>query len=217
MPPSRRVRQLQAPGRDRRRPDRCEAAPSAAELWRRGDVIGRAAHHGAGLRRGHRRLHYGRARASRRRVELSTSVTTVTPHLTQRGAGGEQRRTLCGRSVLVGTGVGPEDSLAAAAGSPCRTASSSMRSAAPPTADFCCRRPHALPGARRRRALENWKHAQDHGRSLAATPQAQAQLTTRCRRSGPSYDLYVQGHRLARSFGAARRRNCRAKASCCSK
>ena len=128
--------------------------------------------------------------------ELSTSVTTVTPQLDGSMALEASNGELyVADLVLVGTGVGPEDSLAAAAGlavqdgivvdAQCRTSDPAIFAAGD-----CTR----FPGSGGAVRLENWKHAQDHG-AIAGRNTAGASDSYNAVPSfwTEQYDLYVQG------------------------
>jgi NADPH-dependent 2,4-dienoyl-CoA reductase/sulfur reductase-like enzyme len=128
--------------------------------------------------------------------ELSTQVTQVTAQLdgsiALETADGEM---FVADLVVVGTGVAPDDSLAAAAGlavqdgivvdAQCRTSDPAIFAAGD-----CTRFPG--PGGAVR--LENWKHAQDHG-AVAGRNAAGASDSYDIVPSfwTEQYDLYVQG------------------------
>jgi NADPH-dependent 2,4-dienoyl-CoA reductase/sulfur reductase-like enzyme len=128
--------------------------------------------------------------------ELSTSVTQVTPQLD----GSIALETGDGQLhvadvVLVGTGVKPDDALAAAAGltvqdgivvdAQCRTSDPNIFAAGDAT---------RFPGPAGMVRLENWKHAQDHG-AVAGRNAAGASDTYNAVPSywSEQYDLYIQG------------------------
>jgi NADPH-dependent 2,4-dienoyl-CoA reductase/sulfur reductase-like enzyme len=128
--------------------------------------------------------------------ELSTSVTQVTPQLDGSVALEASNGELyVADLVVVGTGVAPEDSLAAAAGlavqdgivvdAQCRTSDPAIFAAGD-----CTRFPG--PGGAVR--LENWKHAQDHGavagRNAAGGSDSYSAVPSFWTEQ---YDLYVQG------------------------
>ena len=178
-------------------PDRARGRGLGGRARHRGDGDRiRAAHHGARLRRGNRRDHPGRASASRRRLRSVASVTQVTSQLD----GTIALETSDGELyvadlVLVGTGVKPDDALAAAAGldvqdgivvdAQCRTSDPNIFAAGDATR-------FATPqGAVR---LENWRHAQDHG-AVAGRNAAGASDSYNTVPSywSEQYDLYIQG------------------------
>jgi NADPH-dependent 2,4-dienoyl-CoA reductase/sulfur reductase-like enzyme len=129
-------------------------------------------------------------------VELSTSITQVTPqldgHLALESSAGD---IVVADLVVVGTGVRPDDVLAAAAGltvqdgivvdDQCRTSDPAIFAAGD-----CTR----FPGPQGLVRLENWRHAQEHG----AVAGRNATGASEAYRAVPSfwseqYDLYIQG------------------------
>jgi NADPH-dependent 2,4-dienoyl-CoA reductase/sulfur reductase-like enzyme len=129
-------------------------------------------------------------------VELSTSVTQVTPqldgHLALETSNGD---IVVADLVVVGTGVKPDETLAAAAGlsvqdgivvdEQCRTSDPAIFAAGD-----CTR----FPGPQGLVRLENWRHAQEHG-AVAGRNAAGASDAYRTVPSywSEQYDLYVQG------------------------
>jgi NADPH-dependent 2,4-dienoyl-CoA reductase/sulfur reductase-like enzyme len=128
--------------------------------------------------------------------KLATAVTLVTPQLD----GSIALETGDGElhvadTVVVGTGVKPDDTLAAAAGlavadgivvdAQCRTSNPDIFAAG----DCTC-----FPGPHGPVLLENWRHAQDHG-AVAGRNAAGASDTYNAVPSfwTEQYDLYVQG------------------------
>jgi NADPH-dependent 2,4-dienoyl-CoA reductase/sulfur reductase-like enzyme len=128
--------------------------------------------------------------------QLSTSVTQVTPQLDggialETGDGDLHVADL----VVVGAGVKPDDSLAAAAGlavqdgiivdEQCRTSDPYIFAAGDAT---------RFPGPRGPVRLENWRHAQDHGaiagRNAAGGSDAYNAIPSYW---SEQYDLYIQG------------------------
>ena len=129
-------------------------------------------------------------------IELGTALTQVTPqldkHVALETAGGD---LYVGEFVVVGTGVKPNDALAAAAGlnvvdgivvdAQCRTSDSDIFAAGDCT---------KFPGPDGVVRLENWRHAQDHG-AVAGRNAAGASDSYNAVPSfwSEQYDLYVQG------------------------
>jgi NADPH-dependent 2,4-dienoyl-CoA reductase/sulfur reductase-like enzyme len=129
-------------------------------------------------------------------IELATSVTQVTPQrdgaLALETNAGER---LIADAVVVGTGVMPDDALAAAAGLAIDSGiavDAQCRSSDPQifAAGDCTR----FPGPQGLVRLENWKHAQDHGavagRNAAGASDAYNPVPSFWTEQ---YDLYVQG------------------------
>jgi len=129
-------------------------------------------------------------------IELGTAITQVTPQ----ADGGIALETAAGDLfvadlVVVGTGVKPDDTLAAAAGltvqdgivvdEQCRTSDPHIFAAGDAT---------RFPGPNGPVRLENWRHAQDHG-AIAGRNAAGASDAYRAVPSfwSEQYDLYIQG------------------------
>jgi NADPH-dependent 2,4-dienoyl-CoA reductase/sulfur reductase-like enzyme len=129
-------------------------------------------------------------------VHLSTAVTQVTTqpdgHLALETSSGDM---FVADVVVVGTGVKPDDALAAAAGltvedgivvdEQCRTSDPAIFAAGDAT---------RFPGPGGPVRLENWRHAQDHG-AVAGRNAAGASDAYRTVPSfwSEQYDLYIQG------------------------
>jgi NADPH-dependent 2,4-dienoyl-CoA reductase/sulfur reductase-like enzyme len=129
-------------------------------------------------------------------VRLGTAITAVTTHADGRIAittsGGD---TIVADTVVVGTGVKPDDALAAAAGlkvddgividEQCRTSDPNIFAAGDAT---------RFPGPDGLVRLENWRHAQDQG-AVAGRNAAGASDPYRTVPSywSEQYDLYIQG------------------------
>jgi 3-phenylpropionate/trans-cinnamate dioxygenase ferredoxin reductase subunit len=135
---------------------------------------------------------------SRRGVDIR--VATVPTHVQPQAEGRIGIRTHAGDLlvadlVVVGTGVKPDERLAAAAGLPtqngivvdeqCRTSDPAIFAAG----DAVC-----FPGAHGHIRLENWRHAQDHG-AVAGRNAAGANEPYKTVPSfwSEQYDLYIQG------------------------
>jgi NADPH-dependent 2,4-dienoyl-CoA reductase/sulfur reductase-like enzyme len=129
-------------------------------------------------------------------IELGSTVTQVTPqldgHLALETADGDIH---VAEQIVVGTGVKPDDALAAAAGlkvqdgiavdAQCRTSDPDIFAAGD-----CTR----FPGLQGLVRLENWRHAQDHGVIAGRNAAGGSDVYT----AVPSfwseqYDLYIQG------------------------
>ena len=128
--------------------------------------------------------------------ELSTSVAQATPQLNGTVALETSEGDLfVADVVVVGTGVKPDDALAAAAGldvedgivvdAQCRTSDQDIFAAGD-----CTR----FPGPEGLVRLENWRHAQDHG-AVAGRNAAGASDSYNTAPSywSEQYDLYIQG------------------------
>jgi NADPH-dependent 2,4-dienoyl-CoA reductase/sulfur reductase-like enzyme len=128
--------------------------------------------------------------------KLATSVTQVTPQRDGRIAlETDSGEALVADLVLVGAGVKPDDTIAAAAGlavqdgivvdAQCRTSDPAIFAAGD-----CTR----FPGPHGPVRLENWRHAQDHG-AMAGRNAAGGSDTYNAVPSywTEQYDLYVQG------------------------
>jgi NADPH-dependent 2,4-dienoyl-CoA reductase/sulfur reductase-like enzyme len=127
---------------------------------------------------------------------LATSLTRVTPQHDGRIAlETDSGETLVADLVLVGAGVRPDDTIAAASGlavqdgivadAQCRTSDPAIFAAGD-----CTR----FPGPHGPVRLENWRHAQDHGalagRNAAGASDAYSPVPSYWTEQ---YDLYVQG------------------------
>jgi NADPH-dependent 2,4-dienoyl-CoA reductase/sulfur reductase-like enzyme len=129
-------------------------------------------------------------------VELSTSITQVTPqldgHLALETSAGD---IVVADLVVVGTGVRPDDALATAAGLAVQdgiVVDEQGRTSDPAifAAGDCTR----FPGPQGLARLENWRHAQEHG-AVAGRNAAGASEPYRAVPSfwSEQYDLYIQG------------------------
>ncbi len=129
-------------------------------------------------------------------IELSTSIKQVTPQLDDRLALETNDGDIVAADlVVVGTGVKPDEALAATAGLTvqdgivvdefCRTSDPNIFAAGD-----CTR----FPGPQGAVRLENWRHAQDHG-AVAGRNAAGANDAYRAVPSfwSEQYDLYIQG------------------------
>jgi 3-phenylpropionate/trans-cinnamate dioxygenase ferredoxin reductase subunit len=129
-------------------------------------------------------------------VRVNTSVTQVTPQADGRiSLTINTGDSLLADLVVVGTGVKPDEGLAAAAGlevqdgivvdEQCRTSDPAIFAAGDAT---------RFPGPKGPVRLENWRHAQDHG-AVAGRNAAGASEPYRTVPSfwSEQYDLYIQG------------------------
>ena len=217
------ARGVQASGRDRRRPDRARGRGLGGRARHRGDGDRvRAAHHGARLRRGDRRASSWPSTSTTASSSSSPTVGDAGHAAARRQhrARNQRRRIARRRLVVVGTGVKPDDALAAAAGLDVQdgiVVDAQCRTSDP---DYLRRRRlHALPRPARRGAAGEL--AARPGPRRGRRPQRrrrQRQLQRRAVVLDRAVRPLHPGRRLARSRRAeACAGRCRTRARCCLK